>query len=203
LPDGYFDFDVEGAVRKESYTVIELVVSYDKLVEAFHRCASLANALVLGFSDMTIAQVAKECGLSLSRAELAKQRKYDEPFKILTDNPAAISNLESLIAASGLRCLHGERFFHITGSNDKGLAVVKMIGLLEKRYGPVVSIGVGDSRNDLEMLLNVHLPILLKTSNEQHDQDILDRIPNIYLAHNIGPVGWNEMVLKIMAQITS
>jgi mannosyl-3-phosphoglycerate phosphatase len=201
LPAGYFDFDVEGAVRKGPYSVIELGISYNRLVEELHRCAGTANAPVMGFSDMTVEQVAKECNLPLSQAELAKQREYDEPFKVLTDNPAVISKLESLIAESGLRCLRGGRFYHITGNNDKGLAVVKMTGLFERRYGPVVSIGVGDSRNDLEMLLNVHLPILMKNFNEQHDQDILAQIPNIHLANHIGTVGWNEMVLNMLAQI--
>jgi mannosyl-3-phosphoglycerate phosphatase len=202
LPDGYFGFDIEGAVGKEPYTVIELGVSYDKLVEALHRCSGIANAPVKGFSDMTIEQVAEECNLPLSQAELAKQREYDEPFKILTDNPTVISKLESLIADCGLRCLRGGRFYHITGNNDKGLAVARMISLLDQRYGPVVSIGVGDSKNDLEMLLNVQFPILVKKINEQHDQDLLLQIPDINLAHHTGPVGWNEMVLKLIARIS-
>lgn len=201
LPGEYFKLDVESAVRKGPYLVIEFGVPYDKLVEILHRCARIANVPVLGFSDMTVDQVAEECGLPLSQAALAKQRDYDEPFKILTDNPALISKLESLIVQNGLRCLRGGRFFHITGNNDKGLAVNKMIDLLEEHYGPVVSIGIGDSKNDLEMLSKVHLPILVKRFNEEYDPDILVQIPNIHLAHHVGPVGWNEMIFKMMAQI--
>ncbi|SPD72485.1 Glucosyl-3-phosphoglycerate/mannosyl-3-phosphoglycerate phosphatase [uncultured Desulfobacterium sp.] len=201
LPDDYFDFDVENAVHKDSYSIIELGVSYDKLVDVLHRCSDAAGAPVMGFSDMTVEQVAEECGLPLPQAELARQREYDEPFKILTEEPAVISRLESLIVQNGFRCLRGGRFFHITGSNDKGLAVSKMTELLEKAYGPIISIGIGDSRNDLEMLLNVRVPIIVKRFHGEHDQDILARIPNINLADHIGPAGWNEMVLKALAQI--
>ena len=58
--------------------------------------------------------------MPLHLALLAKERDYDEPFKILEGDKFAVLDA---INAEGLHCvLGGGRYFHLTGDNDKGAA---------------------------------------------------------------------------------
>ena len=53
----------------------------------------------------------------------------------------------------GLRVVKGGRFFHLMGRVDKGDAVRKVIQIYSGNLGEeMLSLGLGDSENDLEML---------------------------------------------------
>ena len=45
--------------------------------------AAAERVRVVGFSDMTVGDVAEECGLPVLDAQLAKLREFDEPFRLL------------------------------------------------------------------------------------------------------------------------
>jgi len=80
LPHGCFPFDVPSDRDLTGYHVIEFGRPYGEVVALLHRTASRLGIDVVGFSDMSIEEVASECCLSLSHARLAKLRDYDEPF---------------------------------------------------------------------------------------------------------------------------
>ena len=93
VPDGYFPFDLPGAKRIGGHDAIELGRPYAEVVELLRRAATKAGVSVIGFSDMTVSEVAQDCGLSLPAARLAKLREYDEPFRILDGDPVGKARL--------------------------------------------------------------------------------------------------------------
>lgn len=127
-----------GAVILESRTIV-LGTPYAEILQGFDRLK--VRVAARGFSDMTPEEIARECGLSLKQARLAKQREYDEPFVCAGDPGPAAAEL-------GLRCSRGVRFWHLHGDTDKGRAVRALL----REIGPARAVGIGDSMLDLHLL---------------------------------------------------
>jgi mannosyl-3-phosphoglycerate phosphatase len=197
LPDGYFPGEIPAARKDSAYRVIELGTPYPTLVDAFSRIKSRLPGKARGFADLSIKEVAGLTGLSRREAALAKKREYDEPF--LVEDPSLISTIQRMAAASGLKITRGGRFFHLTGDNDKGRAVRRLQALYARTAGgPLRSIGLGDSQNDLPLLEAVDFPVLVKKPGGQYDSAV--RVPNLILAPGVGPAGWRAAVLELVGR---
>ena len=201
IPIGYFPFSVEGAVIRSVYQVLELGTPYADLRAALREIGRGLPAQVQGFGDMTVEEVAAQTGLSPAEARLAKQREFDEPF-LSTAGVLTLEQLRAPVEARGLRCTRGGRFYHLMGANDKGAASLRLIEayrrLAKERGRTIVTIGIGDSLNDLPMLQVVDRPVLVRRPDGSHDPDIA--LPNLIRARGIGPVGWNEAVLDLVGR---
>ena len=194
IPAGYFPFHGAGEFR-EGYEVISLGASYDEMRKRLAALRDRLGIAVRGFGDMTVYEVAGLTGLSLEEARLAKQRDFEEPF-IFPDKPDDRFLRE--IEGEKLRWTQG-RFFHIMGNHHKGKAVNILRRLYERRDGPVMTIGIGDSLNDLPFLLSVDRPVLVKKESGIHDGRI--DIPGLVRTEGIGPAGWNEAVMRLISEI--
>ena len=67
-------------------------------------------------------------------------------------------------------------------------------------YDKIITIGIGDSTNDLEMLSNVDYPCVVKSKN---NNDLMKKIDSskVLLSTNHAPEGWAECIYKIFTQI--
>ncbi len=212
IPKGYFDGPVDGATVRGEYEVVELGMPYARLRASLKDIEQALGIRLRGFGDMTESEIARRTGLSEMEAVLAKQREYDEPF--LIDAPPVpsshterkldrIADVRRESAARGLRCTSGGLFHHLTGDNDKGRACRLLIDRYRQRSAAtrerLLTVAVGDSVNDLSMLLAVDRPILVRKPDGSHDPEV--RAPNIILAPNAGPIGWNQAVLEVLAAL--
>ncbi len=189
IPRGYFPFPVPGASARNGYDVVELGAPYPRLVEAL-RAASLATRVpVRGFHEMTVEEVTSQCGLSHEQARLAQDREYDEPF--LIEDPDRTPLLLAAIEALGFRFHAGGRFYHITGRNDKALAVDILIGLYKRAYGEVRSIGLGDAPNDVPFLERVGRAFVVASDAAP---ELRRALPHATLTRHPGPAGWREAI---------
>jgi mannosyl-3-phosphoglycerate phosphatase len=191
IPEDYFPFPVQGETRN-GYRVISLGMPYIWIREQFMRFRDELQMPVKGFGDMTPYEVASLTGLSLDEAVLAKQRDYEEPFVF---PGAADERMLRAIEAAGLRWTQG-RLFHLMGDHHKGKAVALLRTLFERAKGPAISAGLGDSLNDLPLLMAVDHPVLIRRADGSHDPRI--NIPGLYRTQKIGPAGWNEAVHKLL-----
>lgn len=198
LPRGYFPFSVAEARPFAGYEVVEFGVPYYRLVETLQRVAGRLGVPVTGFSQMSVEEVARDCRLPMLEARLAKFREYDEPFRILDSRPAARSRLFQALHGAGLRCTRGGRYHHVTGVADKGLAVRTLRSLYGRAWGKVVSIGLGDSLNDLSLLQEVDFPIVVLNPAAGATTRLLSKVPGARLTRAPGPRGWNEAVLEVV-----
>lgn len=199
IPKGYFPFPVEGSVLRGDYQVVEIGTPYAGLRAALKDIAQGLSCRLLGFGDMTVEEVAKSTSLSPADARLAKQREFDEPF-VVADNDLTLEELRPQVEARGLRCTKGGRFYHLLGANDKGTASLRLIEsyrrMARERGHTLMTIGIGDSLNDLPMLQVVDRPVLVQKPDGSHDPKI--DLPNLIRAPGIGPVGWNRAVLDLL-----
>ncbi|MGH9627223.1 MAG: HAD-IIB family hydrolase [Bryobacteraceae bacterium] len=192
IPRGYFPFSPGFAKSIDEYEVVKFGEEYSELVKALNAAAQEAGCRVRGFSELSAEEVAEATGLPLEEARLARQREYDEVFELLAGDAATLRNA---IVSRGKRCIQGGRFFHITGNNDKGLAVTVLIRFYRQVHRDVVSIGLGDSLNDVEFLMAADFPVLVRS---QHSSTLKQAIPRGILTEHPGPQGWNTAVLQLI-----
>lgn len=149
-----------------------------------------------GFGDMTAHEVVHATGLSLKSAQLAMQRLASEPILWLGSEPA-LGQFRRLLESHGLQMQQGGRFISLQGDMDKGRAVHRIVDWYRaKGWNNIVSLALGDSGNDIEMLLNVDIPVIIRKKDGSH-LDLPQREGTI-ITELPGPAGWNQALDKLL-----
>jgi len=193
VPQGLFDFPLERMRTRSPYQVIEFGLPYHLLRDVLKQIEDAVETPLQGFGDLSVEAIMQVTGLSHADAILAKQREYDEPY-LLEGPQALIEEVCRQIVTRGLRWTKGGRLFHLMGENNKGEAA-SVRGQAER----IETVGIGDSINDAPLLAMVDHPILVQKSDGSYDPDI--HVSGMIRAPGIGPVGWNEAVLELLAQV--
>ncbi|MHB8843787.1 MAG: HAD-IIB family hydrolase [Nitrospirota bacterium] len=191
IPAGYFPGHRSGEIR-DGYEVIALGAPYAEIRKRLAALRERLGTAVRGFGDMSAEEVAALTGLTVEEARLAKHRDFEEPF-IFTGEPDERFLRE--LEGEKLRWTQG-RYFHLMGDHHKGRAVNILRRLYERSSGPVMTIGIGDSLNDLPFLLAVDRPVLVRKGSGRHDARI--DVPGLVRTEGIGPAGWNEAILEML-----
>jgi len=149
-----------------------------------------------GFGDMTDQELVGHTGLPPDAAPLARQRLASEP--ILWEGDAeGLERLRELARTAGLQLLQGGRFYHLLGDMDKGRAVRRIGDWYGSRNGRELrTVGLGDSGNDLAMLLQVDIPIIIRKKDRSHLQ--LPQRPRAIITQLPGPAGWNQALNQLL-----
>ena len=196
LPNNYFSNVPLETRQSHDFLVISRGQPYAQLQEALVQISGECGLTVQSFDQLTAPELAEQSGLSLDQAQRSLQREFDLPFSILShhDNRA---QLKEKVRQLGLKLTQGGRFLHLSSKGDKGDAVAQLIGLYQTNHGtPVRSIGLGDSRNDLNMLGMVEFPVIIP--NPHSIAPLSDELPAAQRAHAPGPKGWNAAVLSLL-----
>ncbi len=191
IPQGYFSVAVNGRESAGCQTVV-LGTPYGEVRKHFTGLRDRLQTPVLGFGDMTAADIAKLTGLSRQAAGLARQREFDEPFIFAGK---VDGHFLREIDASGFHWTRG-RLYHLFGDHDKGKAVHLLIDFFKRQYGPVLSIGLGDSLNDQPLLAAVDRPVLVRHMDGSFDPEV--RVPGLLKTRKAGAAGWNEALLGLL-----
>jgi mannosyl-3-phosphoglycerate phosphatase len=160
VPDGCLPFDLNTPTRRGAYAVIEFGDPYPELVQSLCRASEESGCTVQGFHQMTVEDVSTCCQMTPEAARLAKQREYDEPFKIVEGDPL---RLLAAIEKEKKRWTRGDCFYHILGANDKAHCVNLLIHYYRTAFEHVTTAGLGDGPNDAEFLKLVDLPLVLES----------------------------------------
>jgi mannosyl-3-phosphoglycerate phosphatase len=201
IPKGYFKEPKDDLEQKGKYLVRELGVPYQELRKRLLGVSRKFGVRVVGFGDLKIKEIASMCSLPYKEARWAKKRDYDEPFYFLTEIKAQeLRAVERELKRSGLNLTKGGRFFHLMGQNDKGKAVMLLTKMYQRDWETdIVTVGMGDSLNDLPMLRAVDIPVLVRKRNSTYDKEISKRL-KVRKAGGIGPSGWNRAILDLLSR---
>ncbi|WP_166264446.1 HAD-IIB family hydrolase [Marinobacter caseinilyticus] len=189
IPENYFEPGEEQVVPFAPHRDIILDV-LDVLKDkgfAFHN-----------FDAMTISELARITGLSEAAAAAAKARDATEPL-IWQGDDAALAEFRRVLATHQLQLLQGGRFYHVMGFFDKaGAMLYLMEQYREKHLGfDVVSVALGDSPNDVRMLEQADIPVIIRGINSA--QLVLTGGREPLRSIKVGPAGWNECILGLLA----
>jgi len=179
------------------FQIIELGRPYEQLVSSLQAIREETGLPLLGFSDLSVDQIAERSGLERSVAALAQKREYSEPF-LLEEEIPSLELLERAVRRRRLTMAQGGRFFHLMGDNDKGKAVRLVTALYREKYPDWTTIGLGDSPNDFPMLENVDFPVLVGKKDGTHAPWKVRK--DVFYTRGAGPEGWNEAVLTLLAK---
>jgi len=194
---GYFSDAVKGAVSKGRFEAIELGTDITELRRVLQEASQRCDVQLRSFGTMSPDELSRLSGLTRDQAVLALEREYDEPFLV---EKGEQNKLFDTLRKKNLTVTYGGRFFHITGGHDKGKAVKTLLDLFRRSGSQVLSVGLGNSANDLPLLENVDRPILVKNFDGSYDQEVVRSLPSIERTQAIGPEGWGEAIGKILSE---
>lgn len=198
IPKDYFRFEIADSgfkiVEIDNYLIIRLGTEYNELRNVIGELRK-AGFKIRGFGDMTVKEISELTGLDDREAIMTKERDFDEPF-VFEGNEEEMASLFESIRSKGLRHTRGE-FFHLLGNTDKGRAVRILIELYRRVFNDLLTVAIGDNLNDVPMLEVVDYPIIVQRFKGIYDSQI--NISNLIKADGIGPIGWNNAILKILS----
>ncbi len=191
FPDGYRNYKIGAGFRQPPYTVVQLGATYSEIRRFVYSVKEPFK--IRGFGDLSVGEIELLTGLSSEQSLLAKRREFTEPF--LIEDEARLAEFAAIAASRGFKITVGGRFFHLIGMRqDKGRAVRQCAKILARNTeGGVVTIGAGDSANDIPMLKSVDIPILIPHADGTYEEVDL---PNLTKADHPGSRGWNETILS-------
>lgn len=199
IPMDYFSFLHPYDRELDGYFVLELGTSHPQIIEVLESIKKETGIPITGFSDLTEEEIRSLSGLSLAKAGLAKRREYDEPF-LVDGGEKEIETVKGKIREKGMNYTWGGKFHHILGENDKGKAIGILKELYETQFSSIFSVGIGDSLNDLPMLLLVDYPILLKEKGDLLPETF-SPTQNVRVINGGGPEAWNEVILNVVKEL--
>jgi mannosyl-3-phosphoglycerate phosphatase len=137
--------------------------------------------------------------LNVEEAQRASVREFDEP--IVVDGAFDEDLLCKRARELDLECVYGGRFLHLFCGGDKGKAVDEILTVYRRQGYPVISIGLGDSQNDMPMLWAVDKAVVMQTRNGGYIEGL--NHPDLVNARGRGPDTWNRVVLRILGELLS
>lgn len=147
------------------------------------------------FCDLSVEQVVQITGLDEESAVRAKLREYSDSVVTKFSSEDLAIFLEAC-NNQGLQCAFGGRFLGITAKGaSKGDAVKLLIAKYSSQYGPLISIGIGDSPNDASMLAAVDHAFLVQRPNGAW-RDI--GVQDVVHLPAVGPRGFCKMVDEVV-----
>jgi len=192
VPNNYFDFKFNYNKTKNNYFVIELGTSYRVLKKFVDKIKKQIKGQIIDFSQMNVKLIAKETGLRVNEAKLAKKRKYSFEFQV---EDGDIKEIIKAIKKHGLNYTRGKNHHYIMGKTDKARAVKVLAKLYKKKHKNIRTIGLGNDINDLPMLKVVDRAFLIK-NKRGFDKNLL-KIKNIKKLNLIASKGWNKTILDL------
>ena len=180
----------------DKYQVIEIGKPHEVIKKKFQEILNRLGFQIKGFSQMEAKEISKLSGLPLKEAKLAAQREYSEPF-IFKNDKYKFFLLEEAIKKYGLKLTKGNRFYSISWGSDKGKAVQILKSIYQQTYShkTIISVGIGDSPNDIPMLKEVDVPVVVRRKSGKYQVCDLE---NVYYTQKIGPRGWSEAIYEIL-----
>ena len=197
IPVNYFNDDLSNKIENGEYITHFFGIPYGKIIDILKRYHNKFK--FTGFNDLDVNQVSDICKLTNKQAYDAKQREATEPI-VWEDDEKSLRKFEDLLKSDGLILVKGGRFHHVMASIDKGSAVQWLVDKYKKSKKNLeyITVGLGDSFNDVRMLENVDFPVLILNPNIL--QPDLSFLPNLIITKHSGPKGWNDALFTIFGQ---
>ena len=185
IPVGYFAFDVPAARSRAGYQVVELGRPYGHVVEVLHRTADRLRIRVVGFSDMSIEEVARECHLPLLQARLAKLREYEEPFRAPDASANARLRLFKALYAAHFRCTTGGSFDRV-GAVESDVGVDLLSGLYRCGRDDITTVGLAHTVPEDNLLQRVDYAIRVPDEDTVAGTDRCSRLGRGHCCRSAG-----------------
>lgn len=200
IPKGYFASAPTDTVAQGDYWVKAFVEPRAHWQTLLAELPADLRSMCTSYTEMGVTGVAELTGLPMAAAQRSSQRQFGEPVH-WRGTPEQLTQFCAAVQAAGGETLVGGRFVHISGAIDKGKAVLWLAEVYaEQRQSSVVTVGLGDSGNDVAMLAVVDHAIVIPSPAHAPPQVARpEHKKPAQLVHGFGPIGWVEGVTAVLA----
>lgn len=197
FPEEFFDVPPVGSVAHGTWQRYEMGIESAEVLKIVKRVEQDLGLSLEGYSGLSIREVVEKTGLSREAAMRAGNRDYSETLTLKAE-PEFWTRVSGLFEEMGLKCLHGGRFHTVMDSSvDKGRAVREFVSLVDTDTGKGHrSIGMGDSRNDVDMFKAVDEAYQVQNAAGEWSELGVDRAQKV---EGIGPIGWTRSLMERFA----
>ena len=138
--------------------------------------------------------------LNLSQLESFNSREYSLPL-LLHGDKGFRKKFENYLFNYNLKITFGGKLNNITGLHSKFDSMIFFKRHYEKKYKEkkLITISLGDSQNDIEILNNSNYSGVIK--NDNYKIANLKKKNNIFRSFSKAPYGWIEVIKKIIAKM--
>jgi mannosyl-3-phosphoglycerate phosphatase len=184
IPKGYFPESHSSKFTESSHPdYLKVSLSEDR-------------AYWLKVHEMGPSGITRATGLSEEKAVLANRREYSEPILWEGDKNKKIKFINDM-RQSGANIEEGGRFLHLIGHCNKGKALTFLLNIFQQQQvKPILSIALGDGKNDVPMLAAAEEAILIRSP--VHPFPDIPNQDHILKTDHYGPHGWAEGITKIL-----
>ncbi len=199
IPQDNRNWQTKTATLESGYYVQTLGCSYIearaglKIIQSTLRINNLK-----GFGDFEDTEIQSLTGLSKEAARKAKTREFSEPF--IPPKDISALDLENVAAEFGFTIRSSDRFSYVLGNNASIANAVQWLidcyqpETADKKTESLVTIGLGNSSQDLEMLEKVDIPVVI-TSKEGINHSLAGK--NWKTTNSPGLQGWAEAITEL------
>jgi mannosyl-3-phosphoglycerate phosphatase len=200
IPDGYFAVHLDRAERRGRYFCVPFGRPHDDAIDALQQISSQTGIEVVGISQMTARELARNTGQSPHEAELARQREFGERFFFAGATEEGINRFVAACASQKWTVVRGEPLCELRAGHSEGQAVRYLMRLYRKSRMRIGSVGIGSDAVDLSLLTAVDRAIVLPKRNGYLDPEVVARLQKFSRGERPGPEGWERAVLSLLGR---
>ena len=198
----YFPKDFNGieneCVYENEFCKIEIGIHIDQILPFLNEVSSKSGVKIKTIFEFSDREMKEILNLTEEMSLKAKEREYDIPFIIVSEEIEKINTFLREIENSEFKLVKGGRFYHISGDYDKGIAAKRILEIFRKKWKKdFKTIGLGDSENDLSLLKFADIPVLVRKKSGEYSEKIKKEVKNLFLTKKPAPSGWNEIFEKL------
>jgi mannosyl-3-phosphoglycerate phosphatase len=198
VPHGCFPTIPERARPAVGGHVVEFGKRYLEVVETLRQVCEELRVDIVSFSDLSIEEVARECGIAVVEAQLAKLREYTELFRIVDDNDTTRSRVYKALRRRHLRCWPTGHHHMVTAPPDRAEGLRTLKALWRHTWGPPLIVGFGDSDDDVAWLRHADVAVIVPDRLTGVPARALSKLPTAHVTRRPGRLGWSEAVFEFV-----
>ena len=178
--------------------VIEFGKRYHDVVDALRLTCRELEVEIVGFAELSIEDVARELGVAMAEAQLAKLREYTELFRIIDGTDTLRSRLFNALRRRGLRCWRAEPHHLVTATADRAESLRTLRDMWKQAWGDPFIVGLGDSEDDVTWLRHVDVAIIVPNERTGVPARVLSKLPTAHVTRRPGRQGWSEAIFEFV-----
>ena len=159
------------------------------------------SSKIMFLKDLSIEEQIKLSGLDKKSLLSAMNREFTE-IVVMNSCENVQKDFVTYLNLRNLNISKGGRFHHISSKFNKGQAMLRLVNEFKKYYSNVefITIAIGDSNNDLEMLNAADFSCLIKNRS---NNELVKKIncSNLYISKNSAPYAWEEYIENYLVKI--
>ena len=190
-------FNNSSKIKNEYNIIFESKKIKKKINSIKNEIAKIYGKYLTFFNDLDDADKVNLSGLSINEIKLAKEREFSELI-IWQSNSENLQKFREYLESHNLTIIKGGRFHHISNNINKGDAMLRLVNEYKKHYSSknFITIAIGDSDNDLEMLNCADYPCIVKSSDNQNFVENI-KSDNLFISNKKAPDGWSECIKQV------